>query len=52
MPDGGAALASGAPPSGLGLTGIAERVRLTGGEIAVGPDGAGRFLVRAWLPWT
>ncbi|MFF2622395.1 sensor histidine kinase [Oerskovia jenensis] len=43
---------SGAPPSGLGLTGLAERARLTGGELTAGPDGAGRFVVRAWLPWT
>ncbi|MHA7135317.1 sensor histidine kinase [Oerskovia turbata] len=53
VPGGGDAPgASGAPPSGLGLTGLAERARLTGGELSAGPDGAGRFVVRAWLPWT
>ena len=50
--DGDGPCPSGAPPSGLGLTGLAERARLTGGELTAGPDGAGRFVVRAWLPWT
>ena len=53
VPDGGdAPRAPGAPPSGLGLTGLAERARLTGGGLDAGPDEAGRFVVRAWLPWT
>ncbi|MFE6716449.1 sensor histidine kinase [Streptomyces albidoflavus] len=34
---------------GLGLTGLAERVRLAGGEFAAGPDGGG-FTVEARLP--
>ncbi|GAA2530474.1 histidine kinase [Streptomyces koyangensis] len=34
---------------GLGLTGLAERVRLAGGEFAAGPDGGG-FTVEASLP--
>ncbi|OCI30706.1 sensor histidine kinase [Oerskovia enterophila] len=50
--DGAASRTSGAPPSGLGLTGLAERARLTGGELRAAPDGAGSFVVRAWLPWT
>lgn len=33
-----------------GLTGIAERVRLLGGDLSAGPDGQGRWAVRAALP--
>jgi signal transduction histidine kinase len=34
-----------------GLTGIGERVAQLGGTVRHGPDGEGRFVVRAWLPW-
>ncbi len=39
------------PRSGFGLVGLAERVKLSGGEqsAAVGPDG--RFELSVWLPW-
>ncbi|SFK19650.1 Signal transduction histidine kinase [Cellulomonas sp. KH9] len=39
------------PSSGWGLTGLAERLRLTGGELDAGARGDGTFAVRAWLPW-
>ncbi|GAB2810008.1 hypothetical protein GCM10022221_04260 [Actinocorallia aurea] len=39
----------GASGGGHGLTGLRERVRLSGGELAAGPDGEG-FAVRARLP--
>ncbi|MFD5026549.1 sensor histidine kinase [Streptomyces sp. NPDC058373] len=49
---------SAAPPApppaqggGLGLTGLAERVRVAGGEFTAGPDGGG-FTVEATLPHT
>jgi signal transduction histidine kinase len=40
------------PGSGRGLAGLAERVHLAGGELESGPDGEGRFVLRATLPWT
>jgi len=39
------------PGSGAGLLGLAERTRLLGGELDSGPDDAGGWRVRAWLPW-
>ncbi|MBO0901139.1 two-component sensor histidine kinase [Cellulomonas sp. zg-ZUI222] len=39
------------PSSGWGLTGLAERLRLTGGELDAGARADGTFTVRAWLPW-
>jgi signal transduction histidine kinase len=39
------------PGSGTGLVGMAERVRLVGGELDAGPAGPGEFRVRARLPW-
>ncbi len=38
------------PSSGWGLTGLAERLRLTGGGLDVQHDDR-EFVVRAWLPW-
>ncbi|MFD0690238.1 sensor histidine kinase [Actinomadura fibrosa] len=38
------------PGGGLGLTGLAERVRLAGGTLRAGPDPAGGFEVVAELP--
>ncbi len=35
---------------GFGLLGMGERVEAAGGRLAVGPDPAGGFTVRAWLP--
>ncbi|MFS0703722.1 sensor histidine kinase [Cellulomonas sp. 179-A 9B4 NHS] len=44
------------PGAGLGLVGAHERAALAGGGLAhgreQGPDGTGRFVVRAWLPWS
>jgi signal transduction histidine kinase len=40
------------PSSGLGLTGLAERVSLAGGHLEHGVDDHGTFTVRAWVPWT
>ncbi|MDY0892379.1 sensor histidine kinase [Frigoribacterium sp. CFBP9030] len=37
---------------GHGLTGLAERVRLVGGTFQAGPDGHGRHVVEAVLPWS
>lgn len=37
-------------PGGTGLVGLDERVRLAGGRLSHGPDGAGGFTVRAVLP--
>lgn len=39
------------PESGFGLVGLAERVKLSGGEqsAGVGPDG--KFELTVWLPW-
>jgi signal transduction histidine kinase len=42
----------GPPKSGLGLTGLQERVRLAGGELWAGADARGRFTLEAWVPWT
>jgi signal transduction histidine kinase len=42
----------GPPTSGLGLTGLTERVRLAGGELMAGPDARGGFTLQAWVPWT
>ena len=36
----------------LGLTGLAERASLAGGELRHGPDRSGRYVVAAWLPWS
>ena len=36
--------------SGLGLTGMRERVTAQGGAVAAGPDGDGTFCLYAWLP--
>lgn len=36
--------------AGLGLVGIAERARLSGGWCRAGADGE-EFVVRAWVPW-
>jgi signal transduction histidine kinase len=38
------------PGTGTGLDGLAERVRLAGGQVQAGPTPDG-FRVRAWLPW-
>lgn len=38
------------PGTGTGLDGLAERVRLAGGQVQAGPTPEG-FRVRAWLPW-
>ncbi|GGM22615.1 sensor histidine kinase [Promicromonospora citrea] len=38
------------PGGGLGLVGLTERVRLVGGRLDHGAA-AGRFGLRAWLPW-
>lgn len=35
---------------GLGLRGMAERARIAGGTFGAGPDGHGRFVVKAHLP--
>ncbi|ADG73733.1 integral membrane sensor signal transduction histidine kinase [Cellulomonas flavigena DSM 20109] len=39
------------PSSGWGLTGLAERVRLTGGHLDAHLTPDGTFTVDAWLPW-
>ncbi len=39
------------PSSGLGLTGLAERVRLAGGELHLDPNTKGEFVLKVWLPW-
>jgi len=39
------------PTSGWGLTGLSERLRLTGGELDVHRRPDGTFSVQAWLPW-
>jgi signal transduction histidine kinase len=41
---------SGLPGAGLGLAGLAERAELAGGTLTFG-EAAGRFELRAWLPW-
>ncbi|WP_243866238.1 sensor histidine kinase [Actinophytocola oryzae] len=42
---------SGAPGSGQGLVGLAERVALAGGRLTHGPTPSGGWRVSAWLPW-
>ncbi len=39
------------PGGGTGLTGIAERVGVLGGNVSIGPTAERVFAVRAWLPW-
>jgi signal transduction histidine kinase len=39
------------PGAGVGLAGLAERVALADGSLEHGEDQAGRFVVRATLPW-
>ena len=39
------------PGTGLGLVGLAERVALADGSLEHGEDAAGRFVLRATLPW-
>lgn len=51
-----ARLAGEAPPDsasarGHGVIGMRERAQLVGGSLAAEPDEAGRFVVRAILPW-
>ncbi len=46
-----AAARSTLPGAGAGLLGLRERVALAGGTLAVGPDGAGDFVVEAQLTW-
>jgi signal transduction histidine kinase len=40
------------PGAGVGLVGLAERVALADGSLEHGEDAAGRFVLRATLPWT
>jgi len=40
------------PSSGWGMTGLAERLRLAGGELDAGVRPDGTYLVHAWLPWS
>ncbi|WP_431838145.1 sensor histidine kinase [Cellulomonas sp. Y8] len=51
LQNGAGAGASGVEGSGTGLVGAAERVRLLGGRLDHGPDGAGGYRLRAVLPW-
>lgn len=37
--------------SGMGLVGLTERAVLSGGRLSYGTDRAGRFVLRAWIPW-
>lgn len=46
----GTGVPSGIPGSGTGLVGVAERVRLSGGDLEHGPDDGG-YRLRALLPW-
>ncbi|ACU37221.1 sensor histidine kinase [Actinosynnema mirum] len=41
----------GAPPSGYGLLGLAERIALLGGEFEHGPTPDGGYALAARLPW-
>jgi signal transduction histidine kinase len=43
--------ATGAPGSGQGLLGLAERVALARGRLSHGPTPEGGWRVSAWLPW-
>jgi signal transduction histidine kinase len=47
----GPATAPELPGAGLGLTGLAERVRLSGGTLTHGPSPDGNFVVSAILRW-
>lgn len=53
--DRGAALGPGVvvgdPQGGSGLRGMAQRAAICGGTFHAGPDGQGRFVVSAHLPW-
>ncbi|MGP9616226.1 histidine kinase [Arthrobacter sp. AOP36-A1-22] len=49
--DAGAAGPRAAPVSGMGLTGLSERIRLAGGSLSAADDGNGHFVVEAWVPW-
>ncbi|HZK35532.1 MAG TPA: hypothetical protein VFC57_01070, partial [Aeromicrobium sp.] len=40
-----------APPSGLGLIGLAERVELAGGRLRQEVTAEREFVLEAWLPW-
>jgi len=40
-----------APPSGLGLIGLAERVELAGGRLHHEVTAEREFVLEAWLPW-
>jgi signal transduction histidine kinase len=39
------------PGAGTGLAGLHERVQLVGGRLEHGPTPAGKFHLKAWLPW-
>lgn len=39
------------PGAGLGLVGLRERVELAGGEMIVGPDDEGNFVLEVWFEW-
>jgi signal transduction histidine kinase len=39
------------PGAGAGLAGLRERVHLVGGRLEHGPTAAGKFQLKAWLPW-
>jgi len=39
------------PGTGTGLTGLAERVGLSGGRLDYGPRADGSFRLDVWLPW-
>lgn len=41
-----------APPSGYGLVGVAERVRIAGGRFRHELTGDDRFVAQAWIPWS
>lgn len=41
----------GDPQGGSGLRGMAQRAAICGGTFHAGPDGQGRFVVSAHLPW-
>ena len=41
----------GEPQGGSGLRGMAQRAAICGGTFHAGPDGQGRFVVSAHLPW-
>ena len=41
----------GDPQGGSGLRGMAQRAAICGGTFHAGPDGQGRFVVNAHLPW-